>query len=119
MVPEPLRFPSDFSHAMGTTSMSTTETWSAPDLSRRNDDPWRQEQQAFHRLLPDLLRTHPGQFVAIFGGRVVEAGLDKLDVARRCYEQFGYVPIFVGRVVAGPANPLRLPSPRLIDRPAR
>ena len=81
--------------------MSTAETWPAPDLSARHDDKWRREQRAFHDLLPGLLQTNPGQFVAIHEGQVVESGDDKLAVARRAYDRFGYVPIFVSRVAAG------------------
>jgi hypothetical protein len=73
---------------------------------------WRSEQQAFCRLLPELLRSHAGQFVAIHEGRVVESGDDKLDVARRAYAQFGYIPIFVSKVSGGPITPVRLPTPR-------
>jgi hypothetical protein len=98
--------------------MSTTETWPAPDLSTRHDDKWRREQRAFHDLLPGLLHTNPGQFVAIHEGQVVEAGDDKLAVAWRAYDRFGYVPIFVSRVAAGPPGPVRVPSPRRLEGPA-
>jgi hypothetical protein len=92
-------------------AMSTTETLPAPEFSG-SDDPWRQEQRAFHRLLPELLRTHSGQFVAIHGGQVVGSGDDKLEVARQAYARCGYVPIFVSRVSDAPARPVRIPSPR-------
>ena len=98
--------------------MNTTETWPAPELSTRNDDKWRREQRAFHDLLPGLLHTNPGQFVAIHEGQVVESGDDKLAVARRAYDRFGYVPIFVSRVAAGPPVPARVPSPRRLEGPA-
>ena len=98
--------------------MSTTETLPAPDLSTRHDNKWRREQRAFHDLLPGLLHTNPGQFVAIHEGQVVESGDDKLAVARRAYERFGYVPIFVSRVAAGPPVPARVPSPRRLEGPA-
>jgi hypothetical protein len=97
--------------------MSTTGTLPAPDLSARHEDKWRREQRAFHVLLPGLLRTSPGQFVAVHEGQVVESGEDKLAVARRAYERFGYVPIFVSRVVAGPLTPVRVPSPRRFEGP--
>lgn len=97
--------------------MSTTESWPAPDLSARHDDKWRREQRAFHDLLPGLLGTNPGQYVAVHEERVVESGDDKLAVARRAYERFGYVPIFVSRVTAGPPVPARVPSPRRVEGP--
>lgn len=98
--------------------MDSTETQPAPILAERDDDKWRWEQRAFHRPLPDLLRSHRDQFAAIHEGRVVEIGADKLDVARRAYARFGYVPIFVGRVAEAPEAPIRIPSPRRSGGPA-
>jgi hypothetical protein len=93
--------------------MKPPETFAAPVLPARTGEKWRREQQAFCRLLPELLRSHAGQFVAIHEGRVVESGDDKPDVARRAYARFGYIPIFVSKVSAGPMAPVRLPTPRL------
>ena len=93
--------------------MNPTETRSAPILPAPPDDKWRREQQAFHRLLPELLQSHRDQFVAIHEGRVVESGEDKLKVARQAYSRFGYVPIFVSRVTETPVAALRVPSPRV------
>jgi hypothetical protein len=93
--------------------MSTTEIHSAPILPTPIDDKWRCEQRAFRKLLPDLLRLHRDQYVAIHEGRVVGSGDDKLEVARRAYSRFGYVPIFVSRVTDEPIAPVRVPSPRL------
>ena len=97
--------------------MASIETLPAPELSERDDDKWRREQRAFRHLLPELLRTHPGLFVAIHEGRVVESGEDKLDVARRAYERFGYIPMFISQVVAGPSPAVRIPSPRRLNGP--
>lgn len=92
--------------------MPTTEPLPAPDLSGHDGDKWRAERRAFQRLLPDLLPTHRDRFVAVHEGRVVESGEDKIAVVLRAYARFGYIPIFVGRVAEGPADPLRVPSPR-------
>ncbi len=97
--------------------MSSIETLPAPDLSAARDDKWRREQGAFRQLLPELLRTHLGEYVAIHEGRMVESGADKIDVARRAYERFGYIPIFISRVIAGPPEPARIPSSRRLDGP--
>lgn len=95
--------------------MNQIETLSAPTIPPLPDDKWRREQQAFSRLLPDLLKSHLGQYVAIHEGQVVESGMDKLDVAGRAYVRFGYVPIFVTLVADGPAAIVRIPSPRKIS----
>jgi hypothetical protein len=94
--------------------MEATETLPAPDLTAQGDDKWQRERQAFYRMLPDLLHSHRGQFVAIHEGQVVESGRDKLQVARRAYDRFGYVPIFVSRIEEQPRPPVRIPSPRLV-----
>ena len=78
------------------------------------DSKWRREQRAFRRLLPELLRTHRGQYVAMHEGEVVESGPDKLAVAERAYARFGYVPIYVTFVSAEPTGPVRVPSPKTL-----
>jgi hypothetical protein len=59
---------------------------------------WAREHQAFRRLLPDLLQTHRGQFVAVHEGRVIASGQDKLAVALEAFRQVGNVSIHVGLV---------------------
>jgi len=63
---------------------------------------WHLEQQAFQKLLPGLLATHKGQYVAVYNGQVVDSGSDKLAVAMRVLSKVGNVPIYVGLVSAGP-----------------
>jgi hypothetical protein len=97
--------------------MASIETLPAPELSAPHEDKWKREQRAFRQLLPELLLTHLDKFVAIHEGRVVDSGDDKLELTRRAYERFGYIPIFVSRVVTGPSAPIRIPSPRRFDGP--
>jgi hypothetical protein len=49
-------------------------------------------------LLPELLRTHRGQYVAIHEEQVVDSGDDTFALGRRVYKRFGYVPIYVAPV---------------------
>lgn len=60
------------------------------------------ERRAFQRLLPGLLATHGGQYVAIHDGQVVDAGSSRLDVAMRVLNRIGNVDIFVGLVSVEP-----------------
>lgn len=96
--------------------MSDVTTLPAPDLSL--DDvthaAWEEERRAFLRLLPTLLATHEGQYVAVYQGCVIAAGPDQVDVAMQAYARAGYVPVYVGLVTAVPPRPVRLPSPRLL-----
>jgi hypothetical protein len=96
--------------------MSQVDVLPAPSLPTPPDDKWRREQQAFRRLLPELLQSHRGQYVAIHDGRVVASGADKLDVAGQAYARHGYVPIYVSLVTDRPAPPVRIPSPRVLPQ---
>lgn len=49
-----------------------------PPLSK-----FEREKRAFFRLLPDLLHTHRGQYVAVHDEQVVDSGPDQLSVALR------------------------------------
>ena len=70
-------------------------------------DKWKREKDAFQRLLPVLLTTHRGQYVAIHEGQVVDAGTDQLDVAMRVLSRIGNVPIHVGLVTDHPGRTVR------------
>ena len=94
--------------------MNPTEVLPAPVLPAPPEDKFRKEQQAFHRLLPELLRTHRDQYVAIHEGQVVESGADQIEVAERAYARFGYIPILVTLVTDRPRPVIRIPSPRLL-----
>ncbi len=63
---------------------------------------WEREYQAFQRLLPQLLTTHRGQYVAIHNEQVVDSGDDELALALRVLAQVGNVSIHVGHVTEGP-----------------
>ena len=91
--------------------MNSTETLSAPtlELPAPPISKWDQEYAAFLRMLPDLLQTHRGQYVAIHEGKVVDSGDDKLAVALRAYDKYGYIPIYVGLVAERPHKPVRIP----------
>jgi hypothetical protein len=94
--------------------MSDATALPAPDLSRRDAarDDWDGERRAFLRLLPTLLATHRGRYVAVHQGRVIDDGPDQVELAKRVYAEVGYVPIYVGLVTDEPPRPARIPSPR-------
>ena len=96
--------------------MSSLDILPAPALPVPPEDKWRRERRAFHRLLPELLKNHQGQYVAIHDGQAVESGTEKLEVAGRAYARFGYVPIFVSLVTDQPLAPIRIPTPRPVPK---
>ena len=56
------------------------------------------EYQAFLALLPQLLTTHRGKFVAVHEGQVVDSDADDITLIRRVHAKVGYVPVHVGLV---------------------
>jgi hypothetical protein len=57
-----------------------------------------EEYQAFLGLLPQLLRTHFGKYVAIHDRQVVDTDTDEVALILRVHTKLGYVPIHVGLV---------------------
>jgi hypothetical protein len=69
-------------------------------------DKFEQERRAFRHLLPDLLKTHEGQFVAIHNGQVVDSGPDRLELVIRVQARV-QDGIYVGLVSDEPEPPRR------------
>lgn len=61
---------------------------------------WDREHAAFCRLLPDLMISHNGQYVAIHNEQVVGVGNDKMALALDVLKRVGNLPIHVGLVTA-------------------
>src|SRR5205807_1758117 len=72
---------------------------------------WQREYRAFLRLLPELLKTHKGKYVAIHEEQCVDTDEDKIALALRVYARYGYVPIQVG-LVAEEQPVVRIPHRR-------
>ncbi len=96
--------------------MNDAITQAAPDLELETVPTaiWESEHAAFIRLLPSLLATHEGLYVAVHHGCVIAEGHDQVDVAKRAYATAGYVPIYVGLVTTDPPHRVRIHSPRLL-----
>ena len=94
--------------------MKRTTVLPAPrvDCPLPGEGKWNDERRAFQRLRPSLLRSHQGSYVAIHQSKVVDSGKDKVALGLRVYARFGYVPIYVGQVLAHPPPAVRIPSPR-------
>ncbi len=80
--------------------MTETVALPAPSLSvaKPSVSKWQRESEAFRRLLPQLLATHQGQYVAIHDGQIVDSGDDKLALALRVLSKVGNVAIHIGLV---------------------
>src|SRR6185369_791179 len=65
----------------------------APTMSKGD-----REHQVFLRMLPELLKSHCGQYVAIHEEKLVDSDCDDIALVQRVHAKFGYVPIHVGLV---------------------
>src|SRR5262245_2257364 len=83
------------------------------DLPSHPETPYERERRAFWEMLPELLKTHFGQYVVIHDGKVVASGSDRVAVALEAYSRVGYVPVYLGHVTNEPQRPARIPSPRI------
>ena len=68
------------------------------DLSVPEPSKGEREYRAFLHLLPELLATHEGKFVAVHKGEVVDSDTDDVALILRVQAKFGYVPLYVGLV---------------------
>ena len=73
------------------------------------------ERRAFYRLLPDLLLSHKGQYVAIHEETMLDTGPIELDVAMRVLQRVGNVALFVGLVTDQPEVPSRSGVVRVVE----
>lgn len=69
-----------------------------------------EERLAFARLLPELLTTHRGQYVAMLGDRVVASGSDQYAVLSQAYAEHGYRPILCRLVTSERPRVVHIPS---------
>ena len=85
--------------------MNATITLPAPvlDAAIPPQTKWEREYEAFQKLLPRLLTTHRGNYVAIHDGEIIDSGDDKLALALRVLGKVGNVAIHVGLVTEEPA----------------
>ncbi|MBX2999644.1 MAG: hypothetical protein KF893_14090 [Caldilineaceae bacterium] len=65
---------------------------------------------AFERLLPQLLEQYRGQAVAIYQGRVVASGDDKMAVLGQVLDEYGPVPCYIEWVDPESPRRARVPS---------
>ena len=75
---------------------------------------WEREFEAFRCLLPSLLSTYRGQFVAVHEGRVVDSGEDRLALIFRVLGKVGNVDIHVGLVTDQVETAVRITHYRII-----
>ena len=73
-----------------------------------------QEIAAFEQLKPTLFQQYAGEFVAIYQGKVVASGSEKLALLDQVREQFGNVICYIEKVAPDSPRTVRMPSVRVV-----
>ena len=73
-----------------------------------------QEQKAYEAMHPALWAKYPNQFVAIFGGKVVDRDQDEFALLQRRETNFPEQVVLIKQVTASPITTLYVRSPRLM-----
>src|SRR5438105_13297028 len=74
---------------------------------------WEREYAAFKRLLPELLKTHRGKYVAIHEERMVDSDTEQIPLILRVRDRIGNVAIHVDLVTDQPRPIRRIPHCRV------
>ncbi|MCC6607959.1 MAG: hypothetical protein IT327_32435 [Anaerolineae bacterium] len=74
---------------------------------------FEQEVAAFEQMRADLLTQYAGQFVAIYQGKVVASGSEKLALLDKVREQYGNVVCYIEKVAPDSPRTVRMPSVRV------
>jgi len=78
---------------------------SEPVASQRSlQEEFLREAQAFEALLPTLLKTRPGRFVAVYKGEVIDEDEDEFELAERIETSHRSDFVLVRRVSLGEAG---------------
>jgi hypothetical protein len=68
------------------------------------------EHDAFERMLPELMKTIPGQFVAVHEEKVVAQGSNLDVVAQEISSSFRGIPVLIRQVTDQPQPIRKIPS---------
>ncbi|MBM4042570.1 MAG: hypothetical protein FJ290_29125 [Planctomycetes bacterium] len=82
----------------------------APVVAKDKLAELREQEAVFQRKLPRLLKSHRGEYVAVYRGRVVAHGPDDEELARQMYKRYGDVVLLIARVEEEPTV-YEIPSP--------
>jgi hypothetical protein len=75
---------------------------------------FEQEVAAFEQLRPALLEQYAGKYVAIYQGKVVASGDEKLALLDQVRERFGHVVCYIEKVAPDSPRTVRMPSVRIV-----
>ncbi len=72
------------------------------EMMRRRESleeaPFWKEVTAFNQMPSYSVDKYYGQYVAVYGGSIVDADPDEAELALRFYRTWGYVPVYIHKV---------------------
>ncbi len=72
------------------------------EMMRRRESleeaPFWKEVTAFNQIPSYQVDQYYGQYVAVYGGNIVDADPDEAELALRFYRTWGYVPVYIHKV---------------------
>ena len=71
---------------------------------------FEQEVAAFERMKATLLMQYEGRYVAIYQGKVIANGDDKLNLLDEVRAQFGHIVCYIEKVAPDSPRTVRMPS---------
>jgi hypothetical protein len=74
----------------------------------------QRESKAFRAMHAQLFAKYPGQYVAIYQGRVIDHDEDQLALFLRVDERYPQAPLLIKRVLSEPEKVYVLRSPRCV-----
>ncbi len=63
-----------------------------------DEAPFWNEVAAFNQMPQTKIDQFYGQYVAVYGGNIVDSDHDEAELALRFYRTFGYVPVYIHKV---------------------
>lgn len=82
--------------------------------SERIEDPLASQVKAFRRQRMQLMKRFAGQYVALYGGRLVDHDKDDEALAARLYRKLGDAAFYIARLEDTPTVS-EVPSPELAN----
>lgn len=78
------------------------------------DQLFAREVAAFEQRRADLLKQYAGKYVAIYQGKVIASGEDKLALLDQARQQYGNIICYIEKVTPDSPRTVRMPSVRVI-----
>lgn len=75
---------------------------------------FEREVTAFEQLRADLLKQYTGKYVAIYQGKVVASGEDKLALLDQVRRQYGNVVCYIEKAAPDSPRTVHMPSVHVV-----